>query len=318
MSPDDGSKTFHLEHGIPVFNTKLDEIKQAQEAARERENEYKSAQLSLDNRMVRFTKWLVVVTAITGAINVWQATISRESAKAARVSAEAAKRAADIANLTLGEMKKGGTDTHDLAVAANAQAIAANTQSETTKKQAGIMGQQIALAQEVERAWVGIDGEIIPKNEPPVTTNAGVQLPVLISPRLQNFGQSVARRVEIEFKLDDSPMSLMGRDRQWRQTAAPLCETAEKKSLDPQETAVSIFPGSSQPTELRGFSLTEYSPTHVVLIIGCIVYQDQGRGVHHTRVVYRAEFNGSFMRIVDKVFTYPEVVRFKSMDVDAD
>ena len=62
------------------------------------------------------------------------------------------------------------------------------------------MGQQIALAQEVERAWVGIDGEIIPQKQ--ITT-----VPtwiVLISPRLQNFGQSVARRVRAEFKLDDS------------------------------------------------------------------------------------------------------------------
>jgi len=112
MSTDGTNKTFYYEDGVPVFD-KLDEIKQGQDAAKERENDYKGAQLDLDRSMVRFTGLLVLVTAVTGGISAWQATISRDSANAARDSAVAAARAAKIAGDTLEEIKKGGTDTHD-------------------------------------------------------------------------------------------------------------------------------------------------------------------------------------------------------------
>ena len=105
MSADEGNKLFHLEDGIPVFNTKLDDIKRKQEATNERENVYKTAQIALDRKMVLFTGLLVVCSIITGGIGVWQARISSRSADAAHDSAVAAAAAADIASDTLKELR---------------------------------------------------------------------------------------------------------------------------------------------------------------------------------------------------------------------
>lgn len=77
-----------------------------------------------------------MAAVLSGIVSIWQARISRDSTDAARASAKAAESMAGIANEALNDMKKGGTDTRDLALAAKAQ-------SDSTKRQAGIMGQQM-------------------------------------------------------------------------------------------------------------------------------------------------------------------------------
>src|SRR5260221_1231134 len=52
-----------------------------------------------------------------------------------RIATEAAKKSADTADATLKEIRQGGTDTHDLAVAAKKQAEAAKTQSQQAEAQ---------------------------------------------------------------------------------------------------------------------------------------------------------------------------------------
>ncbi len=120
------SSGYHLEDGIPVLDTKLDEIQREQVEAKKRDKQYSDEQLRLNRKMAWFTAALVFTSAVAGAIGVWQARIANKSANAAESAAQTAKD-------TLGEMKQGGTDTHELAVQAGIQAYASRRQSVNTE-----------------------------------------------------------------------------------------------------------------------------------------------------------------------------------------
>jgi hypothetical protein len=76
------------EHGVPIFDRRLNEIESEQAKARERDEKYKDQQVVLNQRMARFTLALVLVSASTGGISIWQATIARRSANAAKRAAD--------------------------------------------------------------------------------------------------------------------------------------------------------------------------------------------------------------------------------------
>jgi hypothetical protein len=71
------------EHGVPIFD-RLSEIEREQTKAKERDEKYKGQQLVLNKRMARFTLALVLVSAATGGISIWQASIARRSANRRR------------------------------------------------------------------------------------------------------------------------------------------------------------------------------------------------------------------------------------------
>jgi hypothetical protein len=127
--PEEHKNNFHLERGIPVFNSRLDEIEREQTAAAERDKKYKEQQLLFNSRMAWFTGLLVVCTAIGGGISAWQAYIANRSARAAE---SAARTAGD----TLKEIQKGGTDTHTLAQAASDQVTKLKEQVDQLKRSA--------------------------------------------------------------------------------------------------------------------------------------------------------------------------------------
>jgi hypothetical protein len=95
---------------------RVDQLERDAEDAKERDKEYKDEQLKLDRRMATFTGLLVVTSLISGGISIWQATLARKSANAAKSAAETAQR-------TLTEIHKGGTDTHQLAESASNQVL---------------------------------------------------------------------------------------------------------------------------------------------------------------------------------------------------
>jgi hypothetical protein len=108
---------FHYEDGVPVFDTnaRLHNVEREQAAAKKRDEEYKGEQLKINRRMMWFTGILVVCTAATGGISIWQATIASRSARAAQSAAHTAKD-------TLGEIQRSESDTHTLAQATKSAA----------------------------------------------------------------------------------------------------------------------------------------------------------------------------------------------------
>jgi len=154
-----------------VINTRLSEIErqQHQEAAERKEHE--RSQRRSNWTMVVFTALLFVTSTVSDVILIRQTNIARESA-------DAAKSAADAATRTLEEVKKGGSDTHALAVAAQQQAssseaLARNaghqveemrSLSQAAKRTADASLQQSRTSasqlQAAERPWVTVDAYV--------------------------------------------------------------------------------------------------------------------------------------------------------------
>jgi hypothetical protein len=108
----------HYEGGVPVFNTRLDNLERQQIEAQARDEKYKDEQLLLNRRLVWFTGILAFVGIVGGAISGYQTYVSKLNAKAASDNAAAAKSQAQTSLDQLEQLKKGGTDTHDVADAA--------------------------------------------------------------------------------------------------------------------------------------------------------------------------------------------------------
>jgi hypothetical protein len=157
LAPDDAGddpKILHYEGGLPVFDTKLNEIQREQREAKKRDEHYKDEQLNLDRKMVKFTRLLVFCAMVGGGISIWQATIAQRSANAAK---SAAKTAAD----TLKEIRQSGTDTHALAEAAGKQATNTEKLANAAKSTADSARDTLITSQAQfriqERPWVTAD-----------------------------------------------------------------------------------------------------------------------------------------------------------------
>jgi len=163
----DNEGVVHYEGGIPVFNTRLNNLENEAREAKTRDEQYKQKQLDLNQRLVWFTGVLAFVGILGGAISAYQTHISGVNAAAAQANAEAAKNMVE-------EMKKSGNDTHELAVQAKNQTERtkdlvekASAQSEATnrlaiqaQRQANIahnaMTASSESAEKDRRPWVGI------------------------------------------------------------------------------------------------------------------------------------------------------------------
>ena len=121
----DGAKDIKYQGDAILLDNRVTEVERQQTESKKRDEEYKTEQLAINGRMATFTLWLVICTAATGGVAVYQATIARRSAAAAETAANAAKTAAEAAKGTLIEVQKSSRDTHDLAIAAKDQAKAA-------------------------------------------------------------------------------------------------------------------------------------------------------------------------------------------------
>jgi hypothetical protein len=305
--------------------------------AREERREHRETETVKINRgllLAALASSTVAILATAAAL--WQGYESHEARKDAQNNFEttrkdAAASAEQARQDTLGQFRQQLDAQRQLrdeaarsADAASAAALAAKIQAESSRQQTGIMGKQMALAQQIERPWIGIDGDIVPKWQAPVKIKSVEgefpSLSIAAPVQLRNFGQRLARRVQAQFKLDDFPVSLMAREAHWREAAKPLCDEAENKSLDENQTAGVIFPGSPAPAPFEaGFLLGSFSYQHSVLALGCIVYREQGaETVHHTRTLYRAEFGQQKQDLSFPTGFYQEIARFTPLDVDAD
>ena len=137
-------EVFHLEDGIPVFHTRLDQIQAEQEAAKKRDKEFREEQLRLNRRMTLFTGLLVIIGVFGFLINAYQSHIAKLNADAASDNAASAKAQAEAGRATVEEMKKSSTDTHELAVQAKNQADRMKEQLPEIKKSADAAKQSLA------------------------------------------------------------------------------------------------------------------------------------------------------------------------------
>jgi hypothetical protein len=126
---DEGSEPFEYdEHGIPILNVRarLGAVERKAAEAEARDENYKIRQGGINRWLMIFTGLLVLTSLISGGVAIWQARIANRSSKAAESAANTAKD-------TLKEIQKGGSDTHDLAVAAGKQADAARFIAENSR-----------------------------------------------------------------------------------------------------------------------------------------------------------------------------------------
>jgi hypothetical protein len=203
----DGSKPFHYEDGVPVFDVRrVDKLERQQGEAEARDSKYKDEQLQVNKWMMRFTGALVLFAAVTGIINGVQAHIASLNAKAAQDNAAAAKAQADATKAEVDEMKKSGTDTHDLAVQAKQQADSSKQQAANTGILAENASETLANTQAAfrddQRAWIGIDEfRVVEFSE---------NKPIKIDIELTNTGKTPALHVYEWMKHDFSGISQLG------------------------------------------------------------------------------------------------------------
>jgi hypothetical protein len=112
--------------GSLVINTRLNEIERRQREEEKEEREYKRRQL-------RFNRWTVIFTGLLFLTSTVSSVVLIRQTKASKQSADAATSAAKTASDTLTEIRNSASDTHDLAVAAKAQADNTRTLAEQTK-----------------------------------------------------------------------------------------------------------------------------------------------------------------------------------------
>ncbi len=186
----------HKGHGVPpyigdqslVIDSRLNKLEREREEEKKEEKRYKDQQILFTRLTVIFAALLFFTSLISDIILFQQTRVARDSA-------DAAKSAADTASKTLVEIQKGGTDTHDLAVAAKDQAERMRDQAGATERLARNAELEeratydLAIAnQAVDRPYVGSLG---PLEFEPYKEKQVLNLPVAS----RNFGPVPAENV---------------------------------------------------------------------------------------------------------------------------
>lgn len=215
-----------------------------------------------------------------------------------------ASRNAKTAEETLAEIKKGSTDTHDLAVAAKNQAIAAKLQVGEMRKQetdthalAEAAGQQATTSLASERGWVKITD---PKAVGDVFWPPDGSFQLTVKYRLTNVGHSVITGIYVrgqsiaQLWLPNSVIYPI-------QMAIAYCDNMRKEQPDPK-TVRTLFPGddfwddltvSISKREMEIADKTWPNPygnrekSVYPTLIGCVNYQlPFSKDIHQTRFIY--------------------------------
>jgi hypothetical protein len=128
---DSVNRPFHREGDAVVF----DPIPDPKEtAAKTRENEAHEFQRDIvetNKKIAKFNGLLVIATFVTIGVGIWQGTISRRAANAAKDAAESACVGSQVARSTLAEYQRSAEDSHLASVAAYAQALVAMQSQKT-------------------------------------------------------------------------------------------------------------------------------------------------------------------------------------------
>jgi hypothetical protein len=215
------------------------------------------------------------------------------------------------------EMRKGGSDTHDLAEAAKAQSEAAKviaesakTQSENTAKLATFTSQEVSqlaasvkethaatdrselALQRSERPWVNAESLDAPGFSPP--SDAAGSLSMTIRVVMKNTGKSVATNGWVWVSLEPNSVEVLNRE--WRKPCQMIedFKSAITKSIQgghggtwpmgfvlaPGESVVEDVVVASSPVTMANMQNGYY-------VLGCAIYRDQFDKTHHTNFCFQ-------------------------------
>lgn len=270
---------FHIEDGVAVFDTELDHIRHEQAEAQKRDKEYKTEQLKIDRRMVLFTALLVICTLGTNAISLYQASIAKTSAAAARSAAETAAK-------TLTEVQKGETDTHELAEAAKQQAgntdrLARAAGDQVSKLQAsvteihslaGASQDAVALTRKGQTAWIGVVEPLLHS-----ITYEGGNIVMHGTLGLKNFGSSPATKVAAWVVSSTNWENMEAAEQSACASAKAyfeLSDKAVKESLKDHDLGNTIFPSQELRLEFQSAALNPKNRSGLLYSVGCMYYRD--------------------------------------------
>jgi len=213
--------------------------------------------------------------------------------RANKQAAEAAKSNAATADATLKEIQKGGTDTHDLAVAAGKQANAAKSAADTAAR-------SLELS---ERPWVSIDNKSLFITKP-LTFNSN-SASMYIGYSWKNTGHSPAMHIHSKNKLIVLSMTRLP-EAEAAERQAALCDPLRK--IPRWFLEITIFPDDTFPfNEGLGLDQGEIAaglksresgpaahPGYISLaLVGCIDYQFSFAPEHHqTRYAFWVGITG--------------------------
>lgn len=220
------------------------------------------------------------------------------------------------------EMRSGGKDTHDLAVAAGKQADRMQDfadrmkdQADRTQELAEQAKAQVAAAKRSAdtahealtrsyRPWVGVESMRIIQpigfikagdaKDPTYFVDGSVQMIV------KNFGSSPALSVHTFFEAYDpsvfkkeklDPKEPFAELRKFGESTCALANGNEFTKKRPKMFGGSIFPteGITYTSGIPGFAKREFQVGQFIQLVGCIVYRDQfGERTHYTHYCFVA------------------------------
>jgi hypothetical protein len=141
LSPDEANDTtddVQYEGQAILLHGRIKNLEREAAEAKEDDKRYKSAQLAFNRRLVVSNILLVICTAATGAVSLWQATISGTAATAAKDAARAASDNANTAAYALMQNEWTSDFTlEQMAAQTAAQQIAANAAKKTSDDAGG-------------------------------------------------------------------------------------------------------------------------------------------------------------------------------------
>jgi hypothetical protein len=295
----DEDEIVHYEGGIPVFNTRLDKLEKDSREAKDRDDKYKQEQITLNRRLVWFTGVLAVVGLAGSAISGYQAHVAKINAIAAQDNAKAASDNATTSAGILEEMKKSGTDTHKLAVAAGSQAIAAQTTASAAHSAAVIAKDTLHIS---ERAYVT-------QGSPQIdTAKSFITIPIV------NSGHIPSGKVEVltyESTLNPEKMT---------EGSTSFKDMVERHKST--TSFASIPPGTPPPLSI-GIPIPKMSKdrldngTQLILIVGTITYNDgfpnspMQQSPFCTQTIYQTVAKQVYLAPCNAVSEFP---KFEAMD----
>lgn len=91
MPEETSEQRVRFQDGVPVFETKLEQIEREQAEARDRDKRYRDEQLIINRNQLSVNRWMMIFTAllflasvVTGVIAIYQYSVGKNSADAAR------------------------------------------------------------------------------------------------------------------------------------------------------------------------------------------------------------------------------------------
>jgi hypothetical protein len=200
-------------HGRLTEGERKEEERQKYQKERDSyETAYKNRQITIEEGQLRTNRKIATYTLVLAILTAMGTIVSLLNSQAARVSAEAAKSAAQTASDTLNEVRKGGSDTHDLAEAAKSQSDNTKIVAESAKRSSDTAASALAATRDsnlttrmglfdVQRAFIGIEKGMQdnPVQEPSDVPGEMISRQWEFRPKLINSGATPARIVTARY-----------------------------------------------------------------------------------------------------------------------